>query len=93
VDKRLKVEGSGASRMVQLMRKHGYNKDVDIEIGTVTAPLPNIEVTLNDGIALDKNDLIITQTASQSGIVADDEVVIIGNEESQFYVVIDKVAN
>lgn len=66
MDKRIGYEGSDMSQLVQRIRKIGYNKDIDIEYGTVTAPPPAIEVRLDsDEIPLDVGDLIITQWLTQ----------------------------
>lgn len=62
MEKRLGIEGSGASMIVQLMRQHGYNKDVDVEIGTVLTPLPNLSVRLaSDGLVLPRELLIVAE--------------------------------
>lgn len=56
------IEGSGASQLVQLIQTIGYNKDTDIELGTVKAAPPGIIVKLdNSPIELDKDDLIVAQ--------------------------------
>lgn len=57
-----RLEGNGAARLIQLMRQHGYNKDVDIELATVTSAPPNIKVKIdNMNIELDRDDLIVAQ--------------------------------
>ncbi|MFY2158059.1 DUF2577 family protein [Cytobacillus firmus] len=62
MDKRINIEGSGASKIVQLMRKHGYNKDLDTEIATVVSPLPNLSVKLaSDGLVLERSDLVVAE--------------------------------
>ncbi len=91
MDKRLNIEGSPASKMVQLIRKHGYNRDIGLEVGTVTASPPNITVKLNDGIELDSDDIVLTQTAYDAGLVVGDSVVILSDEDALTYYVIDKV--
>lgn len=91
MDKRLNIEGSPASKMVQLIRKHGYNKGVGLEVGTVTASPPSISVKLNDGIELDSDDVVLTQTAYDAGLVVGDSVVILSDEDALTYYVIDKV--
>jgi hypothetical protein len=58
-----RLEGNGAARLIQLMRQHGYNKDVDIELATVTSAPPNIKVKIdNMNIELDRDDLIVAQS-------------------------------
>jgi len=56
----LRLEGSGASKLVQLVREIGYNKDVDIELATVTAPPPNLKIKVdNMSVELQKDDLVV----------------------------------
>lgn len=51
------IEGGGVSKLRDIIRQLGYNKDVDIEVGTVTAPLPDINVKLDDvNFVLDAED-------------------------------------
>lgn len=55
-------EGNGASQLVQLMRIHGYNKDVNIELGTVTAAPPALKIMIdNMAIELEADDLIVAE--------------------------------
>ncbi|NUU74243.1 DUF2577 family protein [Paenibacillus xylanilyticus] len=42
------IEGGGVSQLRGIVKQLGYNKDVDIEMGTITAPLPNISVKLDE---------------------------------------------
>lgn len=57
-----RLEGNGAARLIQLMRQHGYNKDVDIELATVTSAPPDLKIKVdNMKIELDRDDLIIAQ--------------------------------
>ncbi|MCO0597367.1 DUF2577 domain-containing protein [Peribacillus butanolivorans] len=91
MDKRGRIEGSAASKLVQLMRQHGHNKDVTIELGEVLAPLPNLQIRIGtDEIDLDMDDLIVSQTAANGGLAVGDRVIIIGDDDSQLYFVIDK---
>lgn len=63
MDKRLRVEGSPESQWVQLMRKFGYNTDVEFEIGTILALPPKISVRLDkDNTILDQRDLVIAES-------------------------------
>ncbi|MBB6283827.1 DUF2577 family protein [Geobacillus subterraneus] len=56
------MEGNGAVRLIQLMRQHGYNKDVSIELATVTSPPPNIKIQVdNMKIELDKDDVVVAE--------------------------------
>jgi hypothetical protein len=91
VDKRINIEGSAASRMVQLMRKHGYNRDMSIELATVVTPLPDLSVTLgSDGLVLEREDLVVAGIIATYSLSAGDHVIVIGDDNSQFYYVIDK---
>jgi hypothetical protein len=61
--KQQRFEGDGAARLIQLIRHHGYNKDVDIELATVTAAPPNIKIKLdNTKLELGKGDLIVAES-------------------------------
>ncbi|AXN39858.1 hypothetical protein [Peribacillus butanolivorans] len=92
MDKRGRIEGSAASKLVQLMRRHGHNKDVTIELGEVLAPLPNLQIRVGtDEIDLDMDDLNVSQTAFNAGLDVGDRVIIIGDEDAQKFYVIDKV--
>lgn len=54
------IEGGSESRLVQLLMQLGYNKDVDIEFGTVTQSWPHVNVRLdNVDFDLDADDLVI----------------------------------
>lgn len=62
MQKNLSVEGSPYSQLVQLIRKHGENKPIDVEIGVVVSAPPNIKIRLDSSpIELDKDDLIILE--------------------------------
>ncbi|MFT9848966.1 DUF2577 domain-containing protein [Aneurinibacillus sp. REN35] len=41
------MEGSTYTRFVQLMKRHGYNKDVDLLMATVTSPPPHLRIRLD----------------------------------------------
>ena len=88
MDKRIGLEGSGASKLVQLMRKHGRNKDVTIDIGEVISASP-LSVNV-DGLELDAEDLILSETVSAKGLTAGDKLIVIGDEDFQQYFVIDR---
>ncbi|MDR7001555.1 hypothetical protein [Neobacillus niacini] len=91
MDKRINIEGSAASRMVQLMRKHGHNRDVTIELATVVMPLPDLSVKLSsDGLVLEREDLVIAGIVATYSLIAGDQVIVIGDDDTQFYYVIDK---
>lgn len=57
-----RLEGSGASKMVQVIRKFGHNQDINIEFATVTSPPPNLKIKVdNMSIELDKDDLMVAE--------------------------------
>jgi HSP20 family molecular chaperone IbpA len=57
-----RLEGGGAVRLIQLIQRYGYNKDVDFELATVTSPPPDIKIKVdNVNIELDRDDLIVAQ--------------------------------
>lgn len=65
MDKRLEIEGSPYSKFVQAMRQHGYNSDINIEVGTVTSSNP-IRISLdNEAIELDSDDLVIAESLTE----------------------------
>lgn len=90
--KRKKLEGHAPTRLIQLMQKHGYNEGVQISLGTITAPLPNVKLRIDGvGITFDQDDVVITDTANTASLAEGDRVLVLWNSESQFYAVIDKV--
>jgi hypothetical protein len=101
----MRFEGSGASRLVQLIRAYGYNKDVDFELATVVAPPPNLQITLDkDGLTLESSDLIVCEHLMQhsreltdgtiltfnTALKTGDKVIVATLEEKQLFIVIDK---
>ncbi|WP_339274471.1 DUF2577 family protein [Paenibacillus sp. FSL W8-0426] len=56
------IEGGPVSKLRDVIRLLGYNKDVDIEFGTVIAPLPDILVRLDDAnFELDSEDCVVCE--------------------------------
>lgn len=77
--------------MVQLIRRHGHNRDVSIELATVITPLPDLSVKLaSDGLVLESDDLIVAGIVTTYSLVAGDQLIVIGDDDSQMYYVIDK---
>lgn len=57
-----RLEGDGVARLIQLMRRYGYNKDVDFKLATVTNAPPDLKIKVdNMKIELDRDDLIVAQ--------------------------------
>lgn len=56
------MEGSGSVRLINLIKKHGYNKDLSVSLATVTSGFPEFKIQI-DGmkIELDKDDVIIAE--------------------------------
>ncbi|MFB9328609.1 DUF2577 family protein [Paenibacillus aurantiacus] len=62
----IRIEGSGASQLVQLIKELGHNIDVTIELGTVTAKPPELKIKIdNMNIELEKDDLIVAQSLTK----------------------------
>ena len=61
-----RLEGSGFSKLVQAIRRAGYNRDTDVILGTILAPPPSI-VIRPDGIGfdLDADDVVIAEHLTQ----------------------------
>lgn len=54
--------GHGTSRLRHVIKQLGYNKDVDIEFATVTAPLPNIRVRIDNlPFDLEEEDVLVCE--------------------------------
>ncbi|UYO03011.1 DUF2577 domain-containing protein [Paenibacillus sp. PSB04] len=61
-----RIEGSGASQLVQLIRAIGYNSDMSIELATVTAAPPELKIKVDHmNIELEKDDLIVAQSLTK----------------------------
>jgi hypothetical protein len=58
-----RFEGHWSSKSVQFFRKVGYNKDVDIELATVTSPPPTLKIKVdNMKIELEGDDIIVAES-------------------------------
>jgi hypothetical protein len=101
----MRVEGSGGSRLVQLTKEIGYNKDVDFELATVVAPPPNLQIKLDkDALVLEASDLIVCEHLTEHSreltdgtiltfkpaLKAGDKVIVVSSEEKQQFLVIGK---
>lgn len=57
------LQGTGASQLVQLIKSYGYNKDVDIELATITSAPPELKIRVDGmSIDLDAEDLIVAKS-------------------------------
>lgn len=54
-----RLEGSPASKLLQLMRKHGYNSDIEMRVATVTKSSPLAIRIQGDPFDLSGDELII----------------------------------
>ncbi|EGI2114806.1 hypothetical protein FH832_002870 [Listeria monocytogenes] len=73
------------------MRKHGHNKDVEIELGTVMSAPPEVLIRLDSfGFDLDKSDLIFASRVTETPLQVNDRVIVACNESQTLYYVIDK---
>lgn len=56
------IEGSGVSQLKDIIKKVGYNKDVDVEFATVTTPPPALRIHIdNMKIELDTDDFVVCE--------------------------------
>ncbi|WP_060210498.1 DUF2577 domain-containing protein [Sporosarcina koreensis] len=63
---RIGREGNVYSKFVQLMRDQGYSKPVNIELATVVEAPPSLRIKLDqDGLVLEKDDLIVAESLSR----------------------------
>lgn len=61
-----RIEGSGASQLVQLIRTLGQNTDVTLELATVTSAPPSLKIKVdNMAVELDKDDLLVSQSLTK----------------------------
>ncbi|MBD2867736.1 DUF2577 domain-containing protein [Paenibacillus arenilitoris] len=61
-----RIEGSGASQLVQLIRAIGHNADVSIELATVTAAPPELKIKVDHmNVELEKDDLVVAQSLTK----------------------------
>lgn len=54
-----RLEGNPASKLLQLMRKHGYNSDIEMRVATVTKTSPLSIRIKGDPFDLSDDELII----------------------------------
>ncbi|WP_110928774.1 hypothetical protein [Bacillus massiliglaciei] len=87
VEKRLGIEGTPASKMVQLMRKYGYSKDLTIEVATVISPLPDMTLKIqHEDLTLDRDDFYVSGTVLKDNPSVGEKVILISDEDVVFYV-------
>ena len=89
-----KPQGNPYSQFVHLMRKHGHNKDIDIELGTVKTPPPEIAIRL-DSLEFDlyNSELIFASKVVDTPLQEGDRVIVACNEAQTLYFVLDKAVS
>lgn len=61
-----RIEGSGASQLVQLIRAIGYNSEITFELATVTSAPPQLKIKVDHmSVELEKDDLIVAQSLAK----------------------------
>lgn len=61
-----RIEGSGASQLVQLIRAIGYNSEITFELATVTSAPPQLKIKVDHmSVELEKDDLIVAQSLTK----------------------------
>lgn len=61
-----RIEGSGASQLVQLIRAIGYNSEITFELATVTSEPPQLKIKVDHmNVELEKDDLIVAQSLAK----------------------------
>ncbi|MGG2024211.1 DUF2577 domain-containing protein [Gottfriedia sp. S16(2024)] len=57
-----RLEGNGASRFIQLMKQHGANDSVKVELATITAAPPSIKLRIDgDKFELEADDFEVAE--------------------------------
>ncbi|WP_338461539.1 DUF2577 domain-containing protein [Brevibacillus borstelensis] len=57
-----RIEGSGASQLVQIIRQIGYNNYDRFELATVVSPPPDLRIRIdNMALDLEADDLVVTE--------------------------------
>lgn len=88
--KRLKIEGDGHSKLVQLIREIGYNRDIDVKFATITSVSP-FRVRLDgDNFDMEPEELILTERLAEAQKYVNDRVVMIVVDD-KLHIVLDKV--
>ncbi|MEH7521681.1 DUF2577 domain-containing protein [Bacillus sp. JJ1503] len=56
------LEGNGAAKLIQQMKRHGNNKEVIVELATVVTPPPSLSIRMNsDNLPVDSNEIIVAE--------------------------------
>lgn len=85
-----RLEGNGAARFIQLMKRHGHNADMTLDYGTVTSAPPAIKVRLDgDTFDLDADDLVVAGSVADK-LTAGKRVAVLVTNNGQQYFLIDE---
>jgi hypothetical protein len=88
----VRFEGSGATKLIQIIRHYGYNKDVDVDFATITSVPPNIKLKIeNSKLELDHTDVVVTDKFASTPVNVGDRVALLSFRKDQQYLIIDKV--
>ncbi|MCP8970047.1 DUF2577 family protein [Ectobacillus ponti] len=61
-----RMEGSGASQLVQLIRILAYNTEVSFELATVLADPPDLKIQIDHmAVPLEKDDLVVAESLTK----------------------------
>jgi hypothetical protein len=71
------------------MKKHGHNRDVNLELATVISLNPLTLRLDSDNLTLDGDDLIVSQTAYTT-LEVGDKAIVFATNNGQIYYVLDK---
>ncbi|MGM0846885.1 MAG: DUF2577 family protein [Bacillota bacterium] len=83
--------GSDASAFIGLIKRHGYNKNIDVEIGRVQSVSPLI-IDISSNITLDADDITVAERLTvTSPMEIGDLLIIISDHERDMFYAIDKV--
>ena len=98
------LEGDGFSKLTQVIAQVGYNREMRIEVGEVTKAPTSLEITLNDGLVLEADDLILAKCITKytlningndavidNSLKVGERVILISDDDTDEYFVIDKV--
>ena len=86
------LEGNGFSKLAQVMKQAGYNKEISIDIGEVIAAPPNLKIKLkSDGLTLEKEDIILSQQLTEYEVTIKEATAEINNSPATITNFIGKV--
>lgn len=78
-------------RLGKMFKDRDNSKCEGFLIGKVVSPLPNIQISIDENIVIDRSYLIITNTIANTSIVKGELVALIPSSNNQTYLLFDKV--